>query len=105
MNVFADEDFFSANSLLVQRRDDITDYTIPVFSFVITGAISVGTSLLLVFAAMMMYRVAKRRKRHNSWIQWPTSSTPMASLDNSNSEYSSPNQSVDYDTSSARIKL
>ena len=93
------------NELLVQNAD--TNYEFPILSLVITGAVSVGTSLLLVLGAMMLYRMASRRKQHASWFHWPTSAGAASPLTLSdNSEYSSPNQSMDCDTlTPATIKL
>ena len=93
---------FAPNQLLVQEKDEDTSYGIPLLSLVITGVVSVGTSLLLVFGAKMLDRVAKRRKQ-GIWSHWPTSpdsSSPLTSLDNS--DYSSPNQSMDCETSTAK---
>ena len=94
---------FAPNQLLVQEKDEDTSYGIPLLSLVITGAVSVGTSLLLVFGAKMLDRLAERRKQQGIWSHWPTSpdsSSPLTSLDNS--DYSSPNQSMDCETSTAK---
>ena len=44
---------FAPNDLLVQDKNEDTNYGIPILSLVITGAVSVGTSLLLMFGAKM----------------------------------------------------
>ena len=98
-------DFGPNNELLVQNTD--TNNEFPILSLVITGTVSVGTSLLLVLGAMMLCRMASRRKRHANWSHWLTSpGTPSPLTLSDNSEYSSPNQSMDCDTlSPATIKL
>ena len=78
-----------------QVSSDVDVQQIPLLSFVITGAISVAASLLLVAAFTVLYRMAKQRRRKANRFQWPTSPslcTPLRSVDNS--ECTTPDQSA-----------
>ena len=96
MNDLVQTLLFSDNAVrLAQVSDDIETQEIPLLSFVITGAISVAASLLLVAAVTALYRMARRRRRNANRFEWPASpslSTPLRSVDNS--ELTTPDQST-----------